>query len=136
MPSHKPKRTPPLAVGFTVLMLQALTMPFVIVGALRNLPAQPQALTGLFLALGLGSTASLAMLGWGMRVGNSTARVAPAVLVLPAWLLVAALAPTQASGADPGLYAIVAIAMGLVTSTPFLTANPLRLFSGDDRSGL
>jgi hypothetical protein len=118
MPPSKAKR-PSFTAGFTVLALQALTTPFVVSRALQATADQPSWFTGLFLALDLGSIASLAILAFGMRTGRPAARFAPMVLVLPAWLVVAILAPIQEPSTAPA-YALSAGIMGLLAAGTFV----------------
>lgn len=130
MSTSKPKRAP-LTVGFSVLMLQTLTAPCVIVGALRTPPAQPQWLTGLFLALGLGSLASLGIIALGTRTRQAAARFAPVVLVAPVWIAVAAVSPLVQDGVNTLAYALFALCAAIVSVAPFLHPAAMQLFDGE-----
>jgi hypothetical protein len=132
--NHKPNRAT-LIAGFTLLILQALTTPFVVGGALRTPPAQPAWVSGLFLALDFGSIASLGILAWGLRTGRSVTRFAPLFLVLPAWLAVAALSPLQQSGGSALVYSLFSLAMGAGGTVPFLLVDAQRAFDRSSAGG-
>jgi len=125
---HTPTKPPSLTVGYAVLTLQSLTTPFLIAGSFSGPTDRPAWLTGLLLALDLGSLASLAILAFGRRTGHPVARFAPLALVFPAWLALAALAPLQDSGPSAPVFTLCALLMGLTATAPFLRPGAERRF--------
>ena len=122
---------PAFTVGFTILGLQALTAPFAVAGALRSETGQPGWLTGLFVALDVASLAALAAVLYGMRTGRPKTRFVPAVLVLPCWLAIAVVAPTQSSVGASTTYALCAVVLGLGSTLPFMRAGAAERFRKD-----
>jgi len=128
MSPNKSKRHS-LTIGVAALTLQALATPFAISGALNAGSDQPSWLAGLFLALDLGSIASLAIIAFGLHTGRAAARFAPAVLVLPAWLFVAVTAPVV-QPATAAVYAVCALLMGWACVGSFIRSGAEARFTG------
>lgn len=122
------KLTPSLAGGLSVLMLQAVTAPLALVGL-----AQPDAegalwLTGVYVALEVGAMVSAALVVWGIQSKRPTARLAPAVLLLPYWSALAVSGPALYHGVVIALFSGFALSMGAVTSLPLLSKGGRGLF--------
>jgi len=134
-PVSTPKRKHPLTVtiGYGVLMLQALSLPFAFATALRTASDQPTWASGLYLAADLAALAALGLIAFGRQTHRPTARFAPAVLVLPAWAVIALVSPlTHASFGSSAMYSLYALVAGALSSVPFLTRDGLELFATGD----
>jgi hypothetical protein len=128
--SPQRKRSLTISIGYGVLMLQAMTAPFALVTALRPPSGQPTWLTGLYLAADLSAVAALGLIAFGRQTHRATARLAPALLVLPAWGTLALVSPLfhDTAGAA-AMYSLYALVVGALSSIPFLTDDALRLFA-------
>jgi len=127
-------RRPSFVTGFSVLMLQALTTPFVISSALGSPSDPPSWFAGLFLALDLGSATAMAILVFGMRTGRPAARFAPVVLVLPWWIAMAAVAPVLEPATAP-VFALCALLMGAASTVTFVRRGAELRFERHDTAG-
>jgi hypothetical protein len=116
-------------IGFGVLMLQAMTSPFAFATALRPASDQPAWMTGTFLAADLAAAASLALIAFGRRTHQASARFAPLVLVAPAWVAIALLSPLQYDTLSASaMYSVYALVVAALSSIPFLTRDGVALF--------
>jgi hypothetical protein len=131
MTSSSPKLTVSVAGGMSVLVLQAMTAPFAVVGLVGRTDASSRWLTGLYIALELAAIASVALVVLGWRTNRSAARRAPAALLLPSWLAVAAAGPIAYHGLPIILFSGFALAMGAMTSFPLLGPAGEQLFRMD-----
>ena len=130
-PKHKTKQPLTTTIGFGVLMLQAMTTPFAVASAVRPTSDQPSWVTGLFLAADLAALAALGLIALGRHTRSSTARFAPATLVLPMWAAIALSSPFQHdSFSASSMYALFALVVGALSAVPFLTKDGLALFAG------
>jgi len=134
MTNTTPKLSATTAGGLSTLALQSLTAPLLLVGLYQPSDATPRWLTGLYIALELGAIAAGLFVAWGMRSKRPAAHLAPAVLLLPAWLATAAVAPLVYSGLPAVLFAVFSICMGAVTSLPLMTASGRALFVASEHS--
>ena len=128
MAPSSPKLTAAAAGGLGVLTVQGLTAPLALAGVARLSDSTPRWFAGLHVALDIATMISAVLVFWGIQAKRPRARMAPVIVLLPFWLALAAAGPFVYQGLAVVPFTGFALAMGAMTSLPFLTRGAASLF--------